>query len=430
MFTKARNLAIAALLCAPLMAQAANLPTPSIANSPGVSIHFTRGNTQDLDMMAAAGIKVVRTDFQWSSIENRKGVYDWSAYDELVSNLSKRGMRAYFIMDTSNSLYEQVHFVVQNGALNAYIDSPDSPSSVAAFAAWAKAAAIRYQSKNVIWEIWNEPNNATFWKLTPNVADYITLAKATCNAIHGAVPSAAVIAGATSGIDWNFLQSIIGSGILDCLDGISVHPYRGALPETVTGEYQYLAWLIDQSAPANRKGMIPIIDSEWGYTSVANGLSQDDQANFLVRTQLINLFNNIPISIWYDWKNDGTDASAVEQNFGMVTSTLDPKPGYQALKTMTTQLLGYRVAQHVPTNNPSDCILLFVNDAGKYKMVAWTGSPHAATLLNGFSASAVIPVTSVSGTTQNISMGWSGINMPLTAAPQYLDLKNLPLAAP
>jgi hypothetical protein len=245
------------------------------------------------------------------------------------------------------------------------------------------------------------------------------------------VPGAAVIAGATSGMGWDFWPTILPSGILDCVDGVSVHPYRGALPETVTSEYQYLAWSIDQSAPANRKGAIPIIDSEWGYSSVTNGLSQADQASFLVRTQLINLYNNIPISIWYDWKNDGTDGTNAEQNFGMVTSTLTAKPAYQAMKTMTQQLTGYRLYQYVPTSTYGDCVFLFVNSAGKYKVVAWTGGGnHAVPLLTGMSSKAVVPVTSISGTTQNVTIGMSGISLTLTSAPQYLDLKNISLPAP
>ncbi|TXH06252.1 MAG: beta-1,4-xylanase [Nevskiaceae bacterium] len=425
--------ALVLLLAAPLAAPAASLPTPGIANSPGLSIHFTRGNTQDLDMMAAAGVKIVRTDFSWSATEYVKGVYDWSAYDELAANIVKRGMRPYFILDYSNALYEQVEVLWQNGLPHAvFVDSPRNPSSVAAFAAWARAAALHFQSQNVIWEIWNEPNLATFWKPQPNVADYSTLAKATCDAIHGAVPSAAVIGGVTSGIDYNFLTPFLGSGVLDCIDGVSVHPYRGATPETVSGEFQYLRWLIDQSAPAGRSGgAIPIVSGEWGYSTVLGGLSTADQASFLVRMQLINLFNNVPISIWYDWKNDGTDATNSEQNFGIVTSTLSPKPAYQALKTLTTQLSGYRIVQRVAVGGSLDCVLLMVNSAGKYKAVAWTlAANHALTLLNGFSANATIPVTDIGGSTRNVVIGWAGMSLPLTSSPQYLDLASLPIPAP
>jgi len=430
MFTKQHLYALALLAFTPwTLAQAANLPAASIANSPGISIHFVRGNTKDLDMIASAGIKIVRTDFQWSSIEYMKGRYDWSAYDELVNNIVQRGMRPYFILDYSNALYETVRISNKNGVYTATLDSPNDPKSVAAFAAWAKAAALRYQSKNVIWEIWNEPNIG-FWKPTPSVNDYITLAKATCNAIHGAVPGAAVVAGSTSGMDWTFLQSVLTSGILDCVDGISVHPYRNNTPETAGGDYPFLALLIDQSAPINKKGAIPIIESEWGYATVTGGMSLADQANHLVRSQLVNLINNVPISVWYDWKNDGTDPTDHEQNFGIVGTDLTPKPAYQAMKTMTTQLSGYRFIQQAVMADTNAYILIFANSAGKYKLVVWSrASNYAINLLPGVIADAVIPVVDIDGTVTNVPMNASGIRVTLKSSPQYLDLTSLPLTA-
>ncbi len=68
----------------------------------GVNIHFSSGHTQDLDRIAAAGFKFIRMDLTWSSIETVKGVYDWSAYDDLISNLDQRGLRAILILDYNN----------------------------------------------------------------------------------------------------------------------------------------------------------------------------------------------------------------------------------------------------------------------------------------------------------------------------------------
>ena len=74
--------------------------------SSGVNIHFTTGHEKDLDMIRDAGIRFVRMDFVWHDIEKERENYDWSAYDELTSNLKKRGLKALFILDYSNPLYE------------------------------------------------------------------------------------------------------------------------------------------------------------------------------------------------------------------------------------------------------------------------------------------------------------------------------------
>ena len=42
------------------------------------------------------------------------------------------------------------------------------------------------------------------------------------------------------------------------------------------------------------------------------------QGDYLARSWLVNLSQSIPLSIWYDWKNDGTDPTDPEDNFGTV----------------------------------------------------------------------------------------------------------------
>ena len=109
---------------------------------------------------------------------------------------------------------------------------------------------------------------------------------------------------------------------------------------------------------------IPILSSEWGYASNTKGVSLETQAAFVVRQQLCNLPNGVPLSIWYDWKNDGHDPADNEQNFGTVKEDLESKPAYTALKTMTAELRGYRLERKLDGLSESDFILVFVNGTG------------------------------------------------------------------
>ena len=70
---------------------------------------------------------------------------------------------------------------------------------------------------------------------------------------------------------------------------------------------------------------LPIVSSEWGYntTDVTPQVQGDDMA----RMFLVNLSQGIPLSIWYDWKNDGTDPTNVEDNYGIVTADLVAQAG-------------------------------------------------------------------------------------------------------
>jgi hypothetical protein len=401
----------------------AELPAPVLPAGVGVNIHFITGHEKDLDLIKAAGFKFIRMDFSWSGTERNKGEYDWAGYTELLDNLDKRGMRAVFILDYSNALYEE-SIISKNpidGELRRTVASPRKPESVAAFAAWAGAAAGNFKNRKVIWEIWNEPN-IHFWSPEPNVTNYITLAKATCEAVRKADPGATVVGPATSGFPWEFLEQCFKGGLLECWDAVSVHPYRSYThaPETAEAEYKRLRELIDRYTPAARKSTPPpILSGEWGYATHTKGISTEEQAAFIVRQQLANLFYGVPLSIWYDWKNDGPDAKEREHNFGTVLQDLDPKPAYIAVQVFTRQLDGYSIKQRLNLP-PSDAwVLLLQNGQGDQKLAAWTAGKDQKVDVG------------LSGTQQKIFAAVDGLGKDLsleaTAAGLTLELKPAPI---
>src|SRR3954449_13293068 len=60
----------------------------------GVNIHFTDPQPGEMKLLAASGVRWVRTDFYWQSIETEKGRYDFSPYDRLISTLEQYHLRA------------------------------------------------------------------------------------------------------------------------------------------------------------------------------------------------------------------------------------------------------------------------------------------------------------------------------------------------
>jgi hypothetical protein len=375
-----RRIAFAWLVA--LKASAAGLPEPVIPAGVGVNIHFVKGHSEDLDLIAAAGFKWVRMDFVWEGIERKEGEYDWSAYEELTAALEKRGLGAVYILDYSNPLYEE-----KVGSINPLthaeqrgIASPQRPESVAAFARWAAASARHFAGKPILWEIWNEPN-ITFWKPAPDAAQYSRLALATCRAIRETEPKATIIGPACSTFDWRFLETFLNSGVLEYLDAVSVHPYRSpeTAPETAGADYERLGKLIQKCAGNGRGKGLPIVSGEWGYSSNTQGVSEETQAAFIARQQLANLLNGVPLSIWYDWKNDGPDPGENEHNFGTVTQDLKPKSAYLAIQTLTRELAGFRILRRLPSA-PQDYILECGNNSGVRKLAAWTsGQTHSVT---------------------------------------------------
>ena len=62
-----------------------------------VDVAETSGHVQrwreDLDLLAACGVRRLRYPVRWHRIEHRAGVFDWAATDEVLGNLHARGMR-------------------------------------------------------------------------------------------------------------------------------------------------------------------------------------------------------------------------------------------------------------------------------------------------------------------------------------------------
>lgn len=252
---------------------AAALPELRVPDGFGVNIHFT-GQPRDLDLIAEAGFKFIRMDLTWSGIEREKGVYNFerTGYDALTEACAKQGIRVLYILDYSNRLYESDRSV-------------RTEQGRKAFAAFAEAAAKRYAGKNILWEIWNEPNIRQFWTPQPSVDDYCRLVEETAPLVRRADPTGLIVAPATSGIPLAWLEQCFKQGLLDHIDVLSVHPYRSKPPETVIADYTALRELIGRYAPTGRQ--IPVISGEWGYSNVnwdKNPLSNEQQAQYLARS--------------------------------------------------------------------------------------------------------------------------------------------------
>lgn len=288
---KTLALTLPALFLAALAARAQRtaLPSPAIPDGFGVNIHFTNAAPEELGALGRSGVRFVRMDFSWSRVERVKGEYDFSPYDTLLAAMSKLGIRCLFILDYSNRLYD-------DGL------SPHTDEGRAAFAHFAAAAAKHFAGQGVLWEIWNEPNIGQFWKPKPSAEDYSALALATIDAVRRADPNAFIMGPASSTFPWDFFETMGQRGVFARLDAVSVHPYRRGEPESAEADYARLRALIDRYAPSRN---LPIVSGEWGYTTV--DVSEEQQADYLVRQRLLNLSLQIPLSIWYDWKEDGVD---------------------------------------------------------------------------------------------------------------------------
>jgi len=375
------------------------IPESVVPMGLGVNIHFIEPPPRDVDMIGAAGVRFIRMDFSWVHIERKKGEYDFSGYVKLADALAQRGIRPLFILDYGNPLYDNDM-------------APHTDEGRQAFARFAAAGAAQFQGRGVLWELWNEPN-ISFWRPRPNVNDYMALAKVALPAIRKADPNATIIAPATSGIDMNFLERCFEQGLLELIDAVSVHPYRRQPPETVTRDYQRLRALIARYAPKGKS--IPILSGEWGYS--VTWIPKEQQGQYLARQFLVNLMNDVPLSIWYDWHDDGQDPKEQEHNFGTVTWDYQPKPAYVAAQTLIQELSGFRFTKRLSLPSENDYALIF-SKGKEQKLALWTtGDAHKVDLNLDVPSATVVSMT---GEKRMVTISGGKLNLELSGNPQYL----------
>jgi hypothetical protein len=400
--------AIAGVVCT----AAVQLPALTVPNGLGVNIHF-RGEPRDLDLIADVGFKFIRMDLTWEAVERKKGIYEFekSGYDALTEGCSKRGIRILYILDYSNRLYESDRSV-------------RTEQGRRAFAAFAEAAAARYSGKGILWEIWNEPNIKLFWRPQPSVDDYCELVKATATVLKKADKTGLVVAPATSTIPFRWLEDCFKKGLPKWIDALTVHPYRPQQPETVIKDYSSLRELIKRYAPQGKE--IPIISGEWGYSLINwdnSRLTEQQQAQYLVRMFLVNLYQNVPVSIWYDWKDDGTKPNEREHHFGTMTHDLKPKAAYLAAKTLSSTLAGFSLDQRLDLGCDKDFAFKMTKDKTEAIAVWTTGQEHKVTLPKKTGNARIIHFL---GKENNTSFTGEDSELELTISqnPQYLLIKD------
>ena len=363
------GLAAGPLVAWPVLSQDQSAPAPWIAGlGHGLGIQVHDRSEATLDVCAGAGFRFVRTDLFWSDVETQRHKLDWSRWDPFVAGLQARALRPIFILGFNNPDVYGGRWM--EGVTN-YIE-------IQAFTTFAAAAATRYRHANPIWEIWNEPNRANFWEPRENPAEYMALARATAEAIRRAQPDAAIIGPALGHkvgeqvLDLAFLQACLDDGLAGLVDAISIHPYVD--PEVVAPDYEKVRAMVDAAAGGRT---LPVVATEWGFAT-NDFVSDDLQADVLVRMFLVNLSLGVPLSIAYVAVDRTEDyVPEEERTYGIARGDHSPKAAYHSLREMNARLVGMRFAEALPTA-PGDVALAFEGEGRRWVAVWTAGDPHEA----------------------------------------------------
>jgi hypothetical protein len=360
---------------------AATAPPARNAQELGVNIHLLRDD-HSLDLARAAGFTFVRMDMLWSNVE-RGGRYRFFAYDTLLRELDARKMGVLWILDY--------------GHLDHGGSPPRTPADIAAFARFAEAAATHFKGRNVRYEIWNEPNLSQFWAPGPNAAEYAALLRAAVAAIRGADPDARISSGGISRFDTPFLSRALDPPLAANLTAIGIHPYPKAGPESIAPELESLREGVRRAFGDH----LEVWDTEWGYSSTnaprdapSNGHTEAGrrrQAVLAVREMLTIRALGLPLAVYYDLRDDGTNPADPEHNYGLLDSSGEEKPAMKALRILAAGTYAGMVQE-----TPFGIHAMRVDGPKDTTLIVWTDQPHGHRTIES-SKQNLISATNLSG---------------------------------
>ena len=390
----------------------------------GMQMKTDTCDNQTIQSIASLGTKWVRRGFYFDKVNPAKGTYDFSDYDRILDEADKNGMNVLGTLFGNNKVWEDDK-----------LGGIQTAEGRAGFAAFGAALAKHYKGRNIIWEVWNEPNTRTFWRKdkgamhnSPDFAkEYSALVIETTKAMVAADPDVFVMAGSVScfwkpSFEWT--EECFKNGVGNCgLKAWSMHPYGLKSPEMFTEGYDISKAILKKY---NALDLI-LINSERGFATKKkkegwSGGNEKDakayQAWHVVRQFMIDQMNGISLTIWYEWG---------AKDFGLGLPGKE-NPSWYAYETMNKELAGYEYAERLDLGAELDFALLFKNKSGAEKLVVWTAPPKKATPDKFVAHEISLPykkaiAKDINGKEAPITEKNGKLMITVTGAPQYVEIK-------
>jgi polysaccharide biosynthesis protein PslG len=191
-------------------------------------------NLEHVRLMDFSHVKQI---FAWDMIQPLgKETFDWSKADEVVKEISYRGIKIVARVDHPPTW-----------AVNPDAKRGELPLDLDAWGNFCGELARRYKGQIAGYQVWNEPNLAREWfNRTPDAAGYVRLLRACYTAMKQADPAAVIISAglAPTGTrseqvipDDVYLSQMYDAGVSDAYDvlGLNAPGYKSA-PETDPGD--------------------------------------------------------------------------------------------------------------------------------------------------------------------------------------------------
>jgi len=328
--------------------------------------HRTSGETtlRAAQLAKAAGIRWTRDEIGWGTLQPKRGEWHWQQFDRAIEAIGAHGI------ETLGLLAYSAPWAATGNDADGRPDIMTAPD-LAAWREYVKAVVERYRDRIHVWQMWNEPNIRVFWHPKPDPREYARLLVTGAEAAKAADPTCWVMGCNTSLIDLAFDRAVFSEGGWQHVDIIGVHPYRYPHTPERTDLVGGLLGLAALSAEFG--GVKPIWISEIGYATHLGpgGSSEWWSAVMLMRLYLLSWSSGLVQKLfWYDFRDDGTDRTYNEANFGIIHHDWTPKAAYDGYRAMATSLADFRPDGRIELGNDL-CVLRF-RKGGEIRYAAWT----------------------------------------------------------
>ena len=189
------------------------------------------------DLAAMTGVKLVRLNSGWVRTEKVRGVYDFSWLDDIVDNLSARGMVPWFTVGYGNPIYmDDIMNETASGCVPLYYGD----EVLEAWKNYLAALARHFKGRVTHFEIWNESDISVFWHpKKPSPEDYAKLISLSGKIIKAEHPDAKIGA-CTSQSRPDYIYRLLSNLKPEELDFYGPHNYDRFPERSIRAERIYM----------------------------------------------------------------------------------------------------------------------------------------------------------------------------------------------
>jgi hypothetical protein len=241
------------------------------------------------------------TGTSWTSLEPQQGVWNWQPLDIWVAAAEQHG-----VPDILLTLGQTPTWASTNPDDVNYVGAgaPAPPTDNQYWRDYITAIAQRYKGRIRYYEIWNEPNDPTYY--TGTVAELAELTAEAYSIIKSVDPGNIVLSPAAYAP--GYLNQLLEAGIAQNVDMIAYHFYETPPEATATDIAN-----VNLVMAANGVSAIPLWASE-GASGDNTTVPESLAAAYLVRKYLVHLaFGSIRFD-WYAWGKATTFCVGTEEN--------------------------------------------------------------------------------------------------------------------